>query len=121
MLNDLSPRTAAMICYIPVVGWIPSIFVLASERFQNDRTVRFHAFQSLYLFVIWLLVDWVVAPVMGFGHDGNFHEGKIIRQLLQLVIFGAWIFMLIKTSHQEMFRLPIVGELADRSVAEQRQ
>ena len=103
-----------MLCYIPLIGWLPCIFVLAAHRFQNDRTVRFHAFQGLYLFVVWLLVDRVVSPIFNFGTD--FNPGK----LLHMAVLGAWVFMLVKTSQQQMFRLPIVGELADRSVAEQR-
>ncbi len=113
-LDGITPRTAAMLCYIPVMGWIPCIFVLAADRFQNDRTARFHAFQGLYLFVVWLLVDRVVSPIFSFGPDFN------PARILHLAVFGAWIFMLVKTSQQQMFRLPIVGELADRSVAEQR-
>lgn len=120
VLEDISPRVASMLCYIPVVGWLPSIFVLAAQRYQNNRTVRFHAFQGLYLFVIWLLVDWVVAPIITFGPNSGFQEAKAIKSLLQLTLFAAWVFMLIKTSHEEMYHLPIVGELADRSVSEQR-
>jgi uncharacterized membrane protein len=119
-LKDVTPRAASMLCYIPVVGWIPAVLVLAANRFQHDRTVRFHAFQGLYLFVIWLLVDWVVSPILGVGHGSDFHEGRLIRSVLHLAVFAAWIFMIIKTSHEEMYRLPIVGELADRSVSEQR-
>jgi uncharacterized membrane protein len=37
-----------------------------------------------------------------------------------LVILIAWIIMIIKVSHGENYRLPIIGELADRSVTEQR-
>ncbi len=103
-----------MLCYIPVMGWIPAIFVLAADRFQNDRTARFHAFQGLYLFVVWLLVDRVFSPI--FRYNSDFNPGA----LLHIAVFAAWVFMLIKTSQQQMFRLPIVGELADRSVAEQR-
>ena len=117
-LGGITSRTAAMLCYIPVMGWIPAIFVLAADRFQNDRTVRFHAFQGLYLFVVWLLVDWVVSPIFSLTPD--FNQGRMIRSLLHAIVFGAWVFMLVKTSQQQMFRLPIVGELADRSVAEQR-
>jgi uncharacterized membrane protein len=119
-LKDVSPRAASMLCYIPVVGWIASIFVLASERFQRDRTVRFHAFQGLYLFVIWLIIDWVVSPIVSFGTDSSFHEAKLIRSILHLAVLAAWVFMIIKTSQGEMYRLPIVGELAERSVSEQR-
>ncbi len=109
-----------MLCYIPVVGWIPSVAVLAAPRFQHDKRVRFNAFQGLYLFVVWLIVDWVVDPVLSFGPGSGLHELRIVKSLLKAAVFVAWIFMLIKTSQEELYHLPIVGELADRSVSEQR-
>jgi uncharacterized membrane protein len=36
------------------------------------------------------------------------------------VIVGAWVFMLIKVSHDQDYHLPVIGDLADRSVSEQR-
>ena len=35
-------------------------------------------------------------------------------------IFIAWIWMLVKVSQSQSFKLPLIGELAERSVAEQR-
>src|SRR5574342_964278 len=58
-LAGLSPRAASVLCYVPWVGWIAAIVVLAADNFRNNRTVRFHAFQGLYLFVGWLLVNAV--------------------------------------------------------------
>lgn len=113
--STVAPRSASTYCYIPIVGWIMSIIVLASDRFHQDRTTRFHAFQGLYLFVLWLFVDWVFGPLTAYA-DATRTFGK----LLKLTVFGSWIFMLVKTHHGEDFRLPILGELADRSVSEQR-
>lgn len=107
-----------MACYIPIVGWIAAIIVLATSRFQNDRGVRFHAFQGLYLFVVWLLVDWVLEPFVHMVPGPG--AMKATTALLHVAIFAAWIWMIIKTSQEQMYRLPIVGELAERSVAEQR-
>lgn len=104
-----------MLCYIPVVGWIMSIVVLASERFREDRSVRFHAFQGLYLFVLWLFVDWVFGPITAYA-DAT----RVVGKLLKATVLGAWIFMIVKTNQGEEFHLPILGELADRSVSEQR-
>lgn len=116
--NDLNPRTASILCYIPVIGWIPAIFVLASDRFRNDPTARFHAFQGLYLSVAWLLVDWVLKPV---SRALDFTMGFMpIVPLLKAVLVGAWIFMLVKVSQNESYKLPFVGDLAEKSVAEQR-
>ena len=117
-LDNVSPQTAAICCYIPVVGWIASIIVLAAPRFQNDRGVRFHAFQGLYLFVVWLLVDWVVSPL--FGMVPTPFTGRFVRGVLKSAVFLSWLFMLVKTSQHQMFRLPIIGELAERSMSEQR-
>ncbi len=113
IFDNLTPRKASLLCYIPVVGWIPSIVMLASDRFQNDRQVRFHAFQGLYLFVAWLMADWVIGPIFR-GLDMH------IEGLLKAAVFGAWIFMMIKTSQNEHYRLPVFGELAERSANEQR-
>jgi len=116
-LQGTSPRTATLLCYVPVLGWVAAIVVLASARFRHDRKVRFHAFQGLYLFVAWLLIDWVVKPFFSSVPTGPVH---LPAGILHAVIFAAWIFMLVKASHEEDYHLPIVGELAERSVSEQR-
>lgn len=109
-----------MLCYIPWVGWIASIIVLASPRYNQDRTARFHAFQGIYLFVTWLLVDWVVGPLFRWTQGPGHHVGWVISNVLHLTVVGAWIWMLVKTSQEQVYALPILGELAERSVAEQR-
>jgi len=119
VFSGINNRTAETLCYIPMVGWIAAIVVLASQRFRHETDVRFHAFQGLYLFVAWLIVDWVISPALAIA-DGSFGLHHLVRDGLQLLIFAAWILMLVKVSHGEHYRLPILGELADRSVCEQR-
>src|ERR1700732_3870816 len=62
--SNISHRNAALLCYIPWVGWIAAIAVLASDRFRGEKRLRFHAFQGLYLFAAWLMVEWVFTPVL---------------------------------------------------------
>jgi uncharacterized membrane protein len=107
-----------MACYIPIVGWIPAVAVLATQRFQNNRAVRFHAFQGLYIFVVWLLVRWVFEPFVHMVPGPGAMTGMVA--VLHVIVFAAWVWMIIKTSQEEMYHLPIIGELAERSVAEQR-
>src|SRR6476660_207374 len=106
-LSSISPRTASILCYVPVVGWIAAIIVLASERFRQNQQIRFHAFQGLYLFVAWLIVDQVIRPVFHSLPDGGFPVHKV----LQAVLMFTWIFMLVKASHDEPYSLPIIGAL----------
>lgn len=114
-LSGVSPRSASVLCYIPLVGWIPAIAVLASARFRQDRNVRFHAFQGLYLFVAWLIVEWALDPI--------FHVPGIrfrAPEVLKLGLFVVWIVMLVKAGQDRIVKLPIIGELAEKSVSEQR-
>jgi uncharacterized membrane protein len=111
-LESLNPKTASILCYVPWVGWVAAIVVLASDRFRHDRAVRFHAFQGLYLFVAWLIADQVIRPI--FDLMPNVHLYRII----EAVLIGASIFMMVKAAHEETYPLPLFGELAQRSVAE---
>jgi len=114
-LAGLSPRTASILCYIPTVGWIAAVVVLAARKFRGDKIVRFNAFQGLYLFAIWLLVQWVVHPLMRAIPGGTVR----IDRGLDVILLGISVFMLIKTSHNETYVLPIIGELAQKSALEQ--
>lgn len=114
-LADWEDNRVAGLCYIPIVGWVFAIIVLAGQRFRNNRDVRFHAFQGLYIFVVWLVMNWVFSPIARHSHVSS---GFV--DLIQLFLIGLGIFMLIKTRHGEMIRLPFLGELAEKSVAEQK-
>jgi uncharacterized membrane protein len=111
-LSNITPRTASILCYVPAMGWIAAIIVLASQRFRHLPTVRFHAFQGLYLFVAWLMNDqvlkWAFVPV------SHLH----LHDLVNLVLLAMSIFMMVKASHDEAYSLPLFGELAHRSVSE---
>jgi uncharacterized membrane protein len=109
----ISPRTAAICCYIPGLGWVAAILVLAAQRFRTNRAVRFHAFQGLYLFVAWLLNDWVVQPI------SNELRHFPLHGLIEAALLVMSIFMMVKAAHNEVYSLPLFGELAERSVSEQ--
>jgi uncharacterized membrane protein len=111
-LAAINPRTASILCYIPGIGWIASIIVLASGRFRHNRLVRFHGFQGLYLFVAWLLDDQVLRPIL------QRIPGFQLQHIIQLVLVGMSVFMMVKAAHDEAYPLPLFGELAQKSVAE---
>lgn len=112
--GKLSPRTAAILCYIPMVGWIASIIVLTAERFRTNRDLRFHAFQGLYLFVAWLIVD----QVFGFAFQELPHRVFRPDKFLHVALLLTWIFMIVKTAQSQTISLPIIGDLAQKSAAE---
>jgi uncharacterized membrane protein len=116
-LENLSERNAILLCYLPWIGWIAAICLLISTRFRGDKRIQFHAYQGLYLWVLWMLVEWVISPIFWVSH---FSPGLVVPNLLHAALFCAWVFMLIKAHQGEDYHLPVLGELADRSAAEQR-
>jgi len=114
-IAGLSPRTASILCYVPTIGWIAAVIVLAARKFKGDRTTRFHAFQGLYLFAAWLAVSWIVRP-MFLSAPEHFIR---VDHILEAIILGVSVFMMVKASHDEAYVLPLIGELAQKSAIEQ--
>jgi len=106
-LDSISERNASILCYIPVFGIIPSIIFLASQKFRHNQRVRFDGFQSVYLFVAYLIVS----------SAGPFH--RALGSVFETLISICWIFLLVKAAHNEQVHLPILGDLAARSASEQ--
>lgn len=113
---SVDEKTTSVLCYIPFLGWIVSIYVLSVDRFRRNSIVRFHAFQGLYLFVAWLIYDWVIESIL----YGLVPRAWVISRMVRLVLTGAWIYLMVKTSQRETVRIPVIGDLAEQSVAEQR-
>ena len=116
-----SPNVAALICYI----WIPvtSILVLVTEK--QNRTVRFHAFQSLFLGLSIFAATIVLSIVIGVltliagvisPYAGMFVS--IISLLVWLVIaaalLGVWVLCLVKAYGGGIYKLPLVGNYAEK-------
>jgi uncharacterized membrane protein len=104
-----------MLCYIPELGWIASVLFLASESHKHDRYVRFHAFQGLFLQAAALVLRFV------FTVGGPFHVFPFrhmgIRAVLQILVVVAQVVGIIKTVQYRPYRLPVVGDLAEKSMA----
>jgi len=93
-----------------------SIVVLASTRFRSEQLIRFHAFQGLYLAVAYLVYDWVIEGIL-FSSIPRFY---IVSRLVRLLYIGGSIFLMVKANGGQAIRVPIIADIADRSVAEQR-
>lgn len=119
----LSPNMASLICYL----WIPltSILVLVTEK--QNRTVRFHAFQSLFLgigiFALTMVFSVVIGILMLLGGAISPYLGIVISivsllvwMALAVAILGVWILCLVKDYRGEMYKLPVVGKYAESTV-----
>jgi uncharacterized membrane protein len=116
-LDGINNRTASILCYIPVFGVIPAIIFLASQKFRRNIWVRFDAFQSLYLFVAWLILSSAL-PTLVSGWPG-WGADHILFGLIKLAVMLCWIYLLVKAAQNQQVRLPVLGDLAARSAFEQ--
>jgi uncharacterized membrane protein len=101
-LKDLTPNTAALLCYAGI--WVSGIVLLILE--QKNKFVRFHALQSIILFGSLTVAHIILAqiPFVGAGFSAI------------IFIIGAifWIIMMIKAYAGESYKLPWVGNLAEK-------
>ena len=105
---------AGALCYL--VGWITGLIFLLIEPYKNDKTVRFHAFQSIFFNVALIAVYIVVlilSIVLGFITKGLsvFLMGPLML-IIWLGVFVVWIFLMVKAYNNQIFKLPIIGDLA---------
>lgn len=117
-LAGISNRTASVLCYVPVFGVIAAIVFLASQRFRHISRVRFDGFQSVYLFVAWLIVSNAIPTLMLSGYHHAWFEASLLG-LVKMLIIVCWIYLLIKAAQEQQVHLPIIGDLAARSATEQ--
>jgi uncharacterized membrane protein len=118
ILDSVTDRTAAVLCYIPVFGVIPAIVFLASRKYRTNIRVRFDAFQALYHFVAWLIIS-SAAPTLFFSTFPGYGIEHALLALIKLALFVCWIYLLVKAAQEQQVRLPIIGDLAARSTTEQ--
>jgi uncharacterized membrane protein len=112
MLSRLSPRQASVLCYVPWMGWIACILVLAAGKFRRDGAVRFHAFQGMYLFAAYLVDVAAIRPL------DPLVALLPVSRLFEIAIVAASIFAMIGTARGVVCSLPVFGDLAHRSAAE---
>ena len=119
--TGLDENIAALLSY--VFGWLGGLIFFLIEK--DSRLVRFHAMQSILLNVlagVIAVVVWVVWMVFFFVGSaiGDIVGGLIgiIGTLLWLVFFLgiaiAWILCLVKAFQSQYWKLPIIGNFAEK-------
>jgi uncharacterized membrane protein len=105
----LADNVAGMLAYFTI---IPAIIFLVLEPYNRSRFVRFHAWQSIIFNVAWWIL-WiglrivVHIPLLGF-------LSLLVWPLVGLGGLIVWIILVLKANKGEMFKLPVLGDLAQQ-------
>ena len=111
----MSDNAAGAICYL--FGFITGILFLVLAPYNQVRSVRFHAFQSIFLniawFVLWICVAVVSAVLIHIPIIGAVFS-FLFWTCLSLGALVLWLYMMFKTYNGEKIVLPVVGPLAEK-------
>jgi len=96
---------------------IPALVFLFVEPYSKNRFVRFHSLQSLGVFLVGLVVG-ATLRIVGFVLFFVPVLGHLIVWLLSMVVILAfivvWAVLVVKALQGEMFKLPVLGDFAER-------
>ena len=108
--TGLSDNAASGIAYITL---IPAIVFLVIEPFKNSSYVRFHAWQSIFFFVAWAVIDILIGIVQSIVPSAVFLTLTVL-QLVGLAIFVVWIYLFVSAFNGKRVKLPIIGDMAEK-------
>ena len=113
MVGILPETLAGALAYFLLLA----IFFLLVEPYKKSRFVRFHSFQCLgvclaavvvgaSLRVVGFLLFFIplVAPLLLL----------LVSMVVSLAFFAVWVVLVLKALQGEMFKLPLVGDFAER-------
>ena len=106
----LSDNAAAGIAYITI---IPAIVFLIIDPFRRSSYVRFHAWQSIFFFIAWTVINILVGMVQHIVPSAVFLTLTVL-QLVGLAIFIIWLIVFIGAFGGKPIKLPVIGDLAAR-------
>lgn len=90
--SGLKENVVGLLCY--VLGWVSALVFILIER--RNKFVRFHAMQSLIVFGALTIVIFLGIP------------------FLSLIGLVFWVVLMVKAYQGEKYKLPWVGNLAER-------
>lgn len=100
-------KTAAIVAYITIIGWLISYFALYKDN--KTQLAAVHLRQTLLLFLIGLGWGFVQSALL-FSFSGLY----FLTLIVNIGIFVLWIIGLIAAINGQAKPMPIIGEPAQR-------
>ena len=110
--SGLSENAAGAIAYLTI---IPAIIFLIIEPYNRIPFVRFHSWQSIGLCVAAFVLQVIVSIIETMAHfiPGTVFLFMLVHFAIGLGIFLAWLFVILKASKGEWYKLPFIGDFAE--------
>ncbi len=96
--SGLEVNLAAALSY--VLGWVTGLIFFVIEK--ESKYVKFHAMQSIIFSVAWTILSMLLVVTV---------VGPMFLGIVGLVV---WVICIIKAYSGEMFKLPVIGDMAEK-------
>jgi uncharacterized membrane protein len=111
----LDENLACALCY--VLGLLTGVLFLVLAPYNQNRLIRFHAFQSIFLNIAWIavfiaisIISIVLLPIPFLGAMMS----VILHLAAGLGVFILWLMLMYKAYNRERWVLPVIGPLAEK-------
>ena len=98
MATGLNKNTAGALAY--VLGPITGVAFLVLEK---DPYVRFHAMQSIVVFISLFVLQWILGITLIF---------LLFVPLIGIISFVLWLILIYKAWQGEKWEVPVLGKFA---------
>jgi len=106
----MADNVASTLCY--VLGLITGIIFLVLSPYNRNPTVRFHAFQSIFLHVACIVLSIGLRIIL--VDMLHMYFLYFVTSLIWLAAFLLWIVMLLQTYQGKTIVLPVIGPFAQQ-------
>jgi uncharacterized membrane protein len=113
----LDPNIESALCYVPWLGWIMSVLILAKEP-KTNMFARYHAFQALMLHVGMTAIGLIfkipgsMGPALGAPWISVLFGG--LESLIGIVAFFGFIFLGIMAFQMKTVKIPYLSEIVEK-------
>jgi len=110
----LPDNIAAALAYVTP---IPAIVFLRVQSFKRNHFVRFHSWQSIFLLLAGLAVAVavkIVFSLLSLIPRFGYLLASLVALLTGLAWGILWLVVIVKALQHELFKLPVIGDLAER-------
>ena len=107
--SGLSDSAASGLAYITI---IPAIIFLVVPPYNQKPLIRFHCWQSIFLCIAWIVCAIALTILRMMPFIGWFVWP--LHLLVDLGLFILWVIVLIKAFNGERFKIPVIGDFAEK-------
>jgi uncharacterized membrane protein len=111
--TGLSDNVAAALSYITI---IPAIIFLVLEPYNKVPLIRFHSWQSIFLFIGAVVLQFAVSMLHIMVHfiPLVWLLFALIHFVIGIGLFILWLIAILKASKGEWYKIPFIGDYAEK-------